>query len=659
MQYSARPKLEDALHCLVSEGAIGILTKTYTTRRRWWWVALFVALHFSILACCLSVQAEAGESLLKSQSYWVDASGRAELSDVIAAEFAPHDGIISEGYTRSALWLKLEIAGGDATGPVAVVVHPPFLERIDLYVPNKENASGALHLVSGRDVVPDDVNHVGLSSGFIIDPSPVPRTVYLRISSPTTLTAEVDVMPLKDAMVANQRLEVILAVYIAFLIGLCLWGLVSWLVRREAIYGFFVFRQFYSLLLFLAFFGLMRFFYPDDLAAPARSFIYTFILVTVVAVTGSFDLKLLSSFGASRWLGWALGSILVLPVISIACLLLGRPGIALHFNAFVVNLFMVATCLLAFSVRDSEREKYGSSAIWIIRLGFVLMAFVIMVPVFMHLNVIKTRMTAVNFIFLHALLSASIMVLLLTIRARRRDLAAQQALLQVQLTARELREESQRRSEKEKFLSMLTHELRNPLGVIRLVADARSPDGQTIEKAAQDMAGVIERVEQSEKLDSQLLAVDPVLIELDKFLCTLAAERPFRGRVTVSSESTLAVSTDGLILRSVLRNLLDNAMKYGAVDTPIELAASSSLSAGRKGVRLQVINRVGEAGVPDPAKLYTKYYRSKRAHHQPGSGLGLFLVANWARALGGNVDYELQQHDDGSQQVAFSLWVPA
>lgn len=636
-----------------------ILTKPFKTRRRWWWTALLVALQFAIFACCLSVRAEAGDSLLKSQSYWVDASGRAELSDVLTAEFTLHDEIISEGYTHSALWLRLEIAGGDPTGPVAVIVHPPFLERIDLYVPNAETASGALHLVSGRDVVPDEVNHVGLSSGFIIDPSPVPRTLYLRISSSTTLTADVAVMPLKDALVANQRLEGILAVYIAFLIGLCLWGLVSWLVRREAIYGFFVLRQFYSLLLFLAFFGLMRFFYPDDLGAPARGFIYTFILVTVVSVTGSFDLKLLASFGASRWLGWALGCILVLPVISIVYLLLGQPGVALHLNAFVVNLVMVATCLLAFSVRDSEREKYGSSAIWIIRVGFVLMAFVIMVPVFMHLNVIKTRMTAVNFIFLHALLSASIMVLLLTIRARRRDLAAQQALLQVQVTARELREESQRRSEKEKFLSMLTHELRNPLGVIRLVADPSSPGGQAIEKAAQDMAGVIERVEQSEKLDSQPLSLDPVHIDLDELLGALAVEKPFMGRVKVSSEDALAVSTDSLILRSILRNLLDNAMKYGAANTPIELVASAFPSAGRKGVRLQVISRVGEAGVPDPAKLYTKYYRSKRAHHQPGSGLGLFLVANWARALGGIVDYDLLQQGDGSQKVSFSLWVPA
>lgn len=632
---------------------------TEPNSRPWRWKAWVFAIHLAIFACCLSfvAEAKAEESLLVSQSYWVDGTGRAEVTDAMAAHYQPHDGIISEGYTHAALWLKLEI-GNEGSGPVAVVVNPPFLERMDLYATGAEAGRPLLHLVSGRDVVPNEVNHVGLSSGFIVEPSEGPQTLFLRISSSTTLTANVAVMSLKDAMMANQRLEAILAVYVAFLIGLCLWGLVSWLVRKEAIYGFFVLRQLYSLLFFLAFFGLLRFFYPDDLSSTARGHIYDFILVTVVAVTGSFDLKLLSSFGAARWLGRILGAILCLPVIGVIVLLLGKPSEALHFNAYVVNLVMVITCLLAFSVRDHEGEQHGPSAVWIIRAGFLLLSVIIMVPSLMHLKVIPTRMTAVNFIFTHALLSAMIMVALLTIRARRRDLAAQQAILQVHVKERELFEESQRRNEKERFLSMLTHELRNPLGVIRLVADSKSPDGRTIEKAAQDMAGVIERVEQSEKLDGRPLALDPVHIELDEFLGALAAEKPFRGRVKISCEDPLAISIDGLILRSVLRNLLDNAMKYSPANSPIELVASSYLSSGRDGVRLQVINEVGEAGVPDPAKLYTKYYRSKRAHHQPGSGLGLYLVANWVRALGGEIAYDLLGNSDGSQSVSFSMWVP-
>ena len=206
---------------------------------------------------------------------------------------------------------------------------------------------------------------------------------------------------------------------------------------------------------------------------------------------------------------------------------------------------------------------------------------------------------------------------------------------------------------------MLTHELRNPLGVIRLVTDTTSSTGKTIEKAALDMTGVIERVEQSEKLESKPPSPDPSFIGLGMFLDELTQSIPLRQRFQVRCDVGLSILTDGPILSSILRNLVDNAIKYSPAETPIILAASSASSDGEAGVKIEVVNRTGEAGVPDPAKLYTKYYRNKRAHHQPGSGLGLFLVASWIKALGGKIDYQLLQNDDGSQSVSFQLWLPS
>ena len=166
-------------------------------------------------------------------------------------------------------------------------------------------------------------------------------------------------------------------------------------------------------------------------------------------------------------------------------------------------------------------------------------------------------------------------------------------------------------------------------------------------------------MEQSEKLDSQTVSPDFAPVDLTRFLDELVAERQFLGRVQVVHGEALSVSTDGVILRSILRNLLDNALKYGPTDAPVMLAASSVTSGGKAGVKLEVLNRVGEAGAPDPAKLYTKYYRSSRAHHRPGSGLGLFLVANWTKTLRASIDYRLLRSEDGTESVSFSLWVPS
>ena len=543
--------------------------------------------------------------------------------------------------------------------PIALIVQPPFLERIELYNPQMGDARSAIPLVSGRDITPDGINHVGLSSGFIIDASTEPRILYLRISSSTTLTANVSVMPLQKALNANRRLGGILAVYVAFLSAVCLWGLVNWIVRREGIYGFFVLRQCYSLLFFFVFFGLQRFFLAEFLSVDAMKFNYAFIIVTVIAATGYFDLRLLSGFGASLLLRRVFGAILFLPLVSVSLLLLGARGAALHLNVMIVNVIMLLTVLLAFSVRDPEEDRLGPLAIWIIRIGFMLMTLVIVLPALMHLKIVQTSLSAVNFIFFHAILSTSILVALLSIRARRRDFAAQQALLLVQIKERERHEESLRRNEKEKFLSMLTHELRNPLAVIRLIADTQSANGKAIEKAALDMANVIERVEQSERLESQQPVPNIVLLALDGFLTELLSEKLFSNRVQVVIDEELYVRSDAVILKSLLRNLLDNAIKYSPADAPVLLIAASGSFSAQHGVRLDIVNEVGEAGAPDPEKLYTKYYRSQKARHQPGSGLGLFLVASWVKALGGQVDYQLRYEEDGRQSVLFSLWIPS
>lgn len=621
--------------------------------------AVAILAFLALLACGLATPAIATDPVRESQSYWVDLSGRANLTDAMAAPYQPLKETASVGYGQAALWIKLDLKGDQSKEPIAVIVQPPFLERIELYQGEGGSRQTITPRVTGRDIYPDAGNHVGLRSGFIIEPSPLPRTVYLRISTPTTLTASVAVMPLKDAMELDQLLEALLATYVAFLIGVCVWGLVNWLIRREAIYGLFVFRQLYWLLFFFAFFGLFRFIIGDHVSLAGRGFIYVFLAVTVVTVTAYFDLKLLSGFGAASPLQTLLGAALFLPAVSVMLLLSGRPGTALHINTFIVNLILILTCLLAFSVRDPERERYGSLAIWIIRAGFVLMTVVIVMPVLMHQNVIQTRLPAVNFIFLNALLSTCILVALLSIRARRRDLAAQEALLQVQIKERELNEESLRRAEKEKFLSMLTHELRNPLGVIRLLVDPKSPGGQMIEKAAVDMAGVIERVEQSEKLDGRPMSLEVTRFNLGRFLEELAADKPLAERVRIACCDTSIVKTDGMLLKSILRNLLDNAVKYSPPGSTVDLVASFQSGDPSAGLVLEVVNKVGDAGLPDRDRLYSKYYRSKRSHHQPGSGLGLFLVANWVNALGGNLVYEVRQDADEQQSVSFKLWLPS
>jgi signal transduction histidine kinase len=58
--------------------------------------------------------------------------------------------------------------------------------------------------------------------------------------------------------------------------------------------------------------------------------------------------------------------------------------------------------------------------------------------------------------------------------------------------------------------------------------------------------------------------------------------------------------------------------------------------------------------MPDPGRLFEKYYRSAGARQQSGSGLGLFLVRGLLELMGGVIHFE---EDDG--RAVFEVWIPA
>lgn len=601
---------------------------------------------------------QAAEPYIASKAYWVDPNRQATFSEAAVTPFTPYQGAITQGYTKAAIWLKLRLSGQPLNEPLALIVKPAFLKTVELYDPMTMSGRDVHPVVSGRDANIEPGNHIGFDNGFIISASMQPRDIFLRITTTTSLSADVSVMPLRDAEKNTDVESAILSVYFALLLGFCLWGLVNFGIRRDSIYAFFVVQMVYSMVHLFVFIGLLRHFFSDTLSASTRDFIYTFVTITVVVAKGSFDIRILSDFNVSQRLRKVFSLVLFLPAISVVLLLAGQAQAALRFNAMLVSVMMILLCLLALSARSTEQKPYEGAAIFIVRAGFLLMALVILAPAFMHQNIIRAVSVVINLLFLHAVISATILSAVLSIRARQRDWQAQQAMLQFRLKEQELQAENERRIEKERFLAMRTHELRNPLALIRLVTNPDTPSGRTVEKAALEMTGVIERVEQSEKLDDKSISVNLTKFDLNEVLQDLTAHSAAAARIDLDVGQDCAVVTDEALLRSIVKNLLENAEKYSAAGSRIRVAAIVHTIEGAEGVRISVSNEAGDAGVPDPEKLFTKYYRSRRAHRQPGSGLGLFLVSNWVKALGGKISFESYGRDNASQIVIFSLWFP-
>lgn len=189
------------------------------------------------------------------------------------------------------------------------------------------------------------------------------------------------------------------------------------------------------------------------------------------------------------------------------------------------------------------------------------------------------------------------------------------------------------------LLANASHELRSPLARIRMAIELTSASVQPEmrEELARNIAELDQLIDEI-LLASRLDATTEATTIFEKIdLTALVAEEC--ARVDAQLDSVLdaqpvEVNGDARLLRRMVRNLLENARRYGN-GTPI--TASLSSVPGQK-ISLQICD--GGPGVPEAEreKIFEPFYRLPGASEREGGvGLGLSLVRQIARRHGGDV----------------------
>lgn len=217
--------------------------------------------------------------------------------------------------------------------------------------------------------------------------------------------------------------------------------------------------------------------------------------------------------------------------------------------------------------------------------------------------------------------------------------------------------EIRRRDEQDRFMSMLSHELKTPMSVIgmSLAIDGLPPGVKArATRAVANMTAIVERCLQSDRLRHGRVRASLTTCHIEKMLEEIRAVSASAHLLVLDAENLPPCNTDPQLLNVILSNLMDNAIKYGAAECPVRITASSDQRKRRSGVRIEIANRPGPAGMPDPRRVFSKYYRGAGAHGKSGSGLGLHIASGFAKTLGGRLDYI-----PASDEVKFVLWIPA
>lgn len=182
------------------------------------------------------------------------------------------------------------------------------------------------------------------------------------------------------------------------------------------------------------------------------------------------------------------------------------------------------------------------------------------------------------------------------------------------------------------LLANASHELRTPLARISVAASllGEQADAKTRDSLKQDVAELDQLIEQI-LLASRLEAI-PTLEQREPVdFLALAAEEASHYDLEVDG-APVTVSGDRLLLRRLIRNLIENAQRYGG-DGPITVRVTRN--AGR--AVLEVCDR--GPGVPESERqrIFEPFYRLTGGRETGrGSGLGLALVLDIARRHGGD-----------------------
>lgn len=243
-------------------------------------------------------------------------------------------------------------------------------------------------------------------------------------------------------------------------------------------------------------------------------------------------------------------------------------------------------------------------------------------------------------------------------RVRDRTLILEEALQQLELSRAELHAALEKErvlgDMKSRFVTMASHEIRTPLATILssltlvdkyIQANNKEKTDQHIRRiksTIHELTTLLDDVLLVSHLEEGAVAVDEEQVSIDQVVENAIADvsgDSAAHRILYDHTGRVRIPVDRKILRSILVNIISNAVKFSPGGTEVFV----NTYVDRRQLRIQV--RDQGIGIPagDRQHVFERFFRGGNVGAIPGTGLGLNIVARYIELLKGSIAAEPAQ----------------
>jgi len=588
----------------------------------------------------------AGNIQYKIEEFY-DESASLQLEQVVGSNFSETSGQIRKPYQKGTLWLRVSIAANQADS--FLFFENPTIDEVILY------SRKQIHLGPWNA---DQLPMRALLQGHLIDKKTSNLNnnteFYLKIRSQAP--KQFNVMVLSDAetqLKQHIRYAVLSSQFTAAFILLIWIGIQNWLARSKIFITVMISVPLFVLSR-LNYFGL---FLNNEHSSTTTYLNINMVLFLSLIAVGTLMLK--EGFGrlfnsTQNRIFMIFFSLSFLPSIG---LLFEIPRGHLVASSVLLNILMTTT-LFYFLISIFLKQKH---LILTYKYHLVVSITYATMSVIPGIYFIAPQLFPFTWglpafrDFFYPVLAFLIMLQMLNEQKERE----MDAIFTLGVSKATAEQEIEKNKQQHVFLGMLLHEIKTPLSVIKFGADSFKNDqadhfknrvwALRVDNAADTINHILNQCLLADKFEFGLANYQEEQVNLHAEFSQIVERVGYLNptypeRIHWEFSNSLPIDTklyvDPIYLRSILENLISNALKYSATNSKIFLTVSQSTLGVEPKFEFQIKNQIGKVGPPQVDKIFTRYYRAEEAKGYSGTGLGLWLANEQAKAMSASIRCE-------------------